>query len=289
MLRVCGQQAQGVTGLPNPIGDPFAIDFLATRWASMGGNHTFNGTSGNCAGGNRSGGSAYEPGSGITIMAYAGICSNQNLANFSIDTFHVKSLEAIVAYSQTGQGNTCAATTASGNTPPTVAGPGNFNIPKQTPFILTATGSDPDAGDSLTFDWQEYDLGPGTNAVPNTDADGFRNRSAGVPADRKPRATFPRLTHILNNNIYLRQPPRLPDGRAASSDRRLMTFQVFARDNHAGAGGINTATSLLQVDGNSGPFAVTSPNTAVTYASGSTQTVTWDVANTTTHPSMRQM
>ena len=85
----------------------------------------------------------------------------QDLAAHSIDTFHVKSLEAIVAYSQTGAGNTCAVPTATGNTAPAVTGPGNFTIPKGTPFSLTAAATDIN-GDSITYDWQEYDLGAAT-------------------------------------------------------------------------------------------------------------------------------
>src|SRR5207237_4226643 len=171
---------------------------MGHQWGAL---HTFNGTVSSCGGGNRTGADAYEPGSGISIMAYAGICGSQNLAAHSIDTFHVKSLEEMVAYSQSGGGNGCAVTTATNNTPPTVTGPGNFNIPKQTPFSLTASATDPN-GDSITYDWQEFDTGgsTGTTAVPNADADGtprpiFRPYLPTVSGTR----TFPSLRHILNN------------------------------------------------------------------------------------------
>ncbi|MGQ0541097.1 MAG: reprolysin-like metallopeptidase [Blastocatellia bacterium] len=287
-----GSKARGVTGLPNPVGDPFAIDYVAHEMGHQwGANHTFN-TS--CSG-NRSAGSAYEPGSGVTIMGYAGVCGTQDLDVRSIDTFHVKSLEVIVAFSQTGNGNTCAVPTASGNTPPLVSVVGGpaFNIPKQTPFTLTATGSDTN-GDSLTYDWQEYDLGASTSAIPNTDSDGtarpiFRPY---LPTSGGSR-TFPSLQYILANaNV----PPGPYDcgfgtgsgacmtGELLPAITRTMTFQVIARDNRANAGGINTATATVNVDGNSGPFVITAPNTGVTWAGNSSQTVTWNIANTTAAP-----
>jgi hypothetical protein len=287
----CGaSKARGVTGLSNPVGDAFSIDYVAHEMGHQwGANHTFNGTVSSCGGGNRSSGSAYEPGSGITIMAYAGICGNQNLDPHSIDTFHVKSLEVIVAFSQTGNGNTCAVTTATGNTPPTVSVVGGpaFNIPKQTPFVLTATGSDAN-GDSLTYDWEEYDLGGSTTAVPNTDGDGIARpifRPYLQVSD--PTRTFPSLQYILNNaNV----PPATTAGGLLTGEllpaiARVMTFQVVARDSRPNGGGINTATATVNIDANSGPFAVTFPNTPVTITVSDTSNgVTWNPANTTASP-----
>jgi len=279
-------KARGVTGLPNPIGDPFAIDYVAHEMGHQwGSNHTFNGASGNCSGGNRSSTNAFEPGSGITIMAYAGICGNQNLAANSIDTMHVRSLEVIVAYSQVNNGNTCSTQTATGNTPPTVPVVGGpFNIPRQTPFSLTASSTDVN-GDSITYDWQEYDLGAPTTAVPNTDADGampiFRTYLPTVSGTR----TFPSLPFILNNaNVPPATTGGFLTGELLPQITRTMNFQVVARDNRSGGGGINTATAVVNVDGASGPFVVTSPNTNVNWAANSSQTVAWNVANTTAAP-----
>lgn len=283
----CGSsKARGVTGLPNPVGDPFIIDFVAHEMGHQwGANHTFNGQTSNCSGGNRSANSAYEPGSGITVMAYAGICGNQNLAAHSIDTFHVKSIEAIVAYSQSGNGNNCPVTTATGNTPPAVTGPGNFTIPKTTPFSLTALATDVN-GDSITYDWQEYDLGAGTTAVPNTDADGqarpiFRPYLPTVGGTR----TFPSLQFILNNdNVPPATTSGFLTGELLPAISRAMTFQVVARDNRANGGGVNTATSIVTIVAAAGPFTVTNPNANISIQRLTNFTVTWDVSGTTAAP-----
>lgn len=278
-------KARGVTGLGNPVGDPFAIDYVAHEMGHQwGGNHTMNGCS-------RTASTAYEPGSGITIMAYAGICGSQDLDGHSIDTFHVKSLEEIVAYSQTGTGNSCAVTTSTGNTPPAVSvvGGPSFNIPKGTPFALTASATDSN-GDSLTYDWQQYDLGPsGAGQVPNSDADGgARPIFRPFLPSSSPTRTFPQIQHILDSaNV---PPATIPPanefmtGEVLPAITRTMTFQVVVRDNRADGGGINTASATVNVDGNSGPFAITAPNTAVSWAGNSNQTVTWNVVNTTAAP-----
>ena len=284
----CGaNKARGVTGLSNPTGDVFAIDFVAHemghQWGAL---HTFNGGTGNCSGANRTAGSAYEPGSGITIMGYAGICAGQDLAGSSIDSFHVKSLEDIVAFSQTGNGNTCAATTATGNTPPTVSSVGgtSFNIPNQTPFTLTASSTDAN-GDTVTYDWQEYDLGLGTTAVPNTDSDGsprpiFRPFSP----TSNPSRTFPSSQYILANaNVPPSTSGAFLTGELLPAIARTMNFQVIARDNRANGGGINTATVSVVVAG-TGPFRVSAPNTNTTWFLNSNPTVTWDVGGSSGAP-----
>jgi hypothetical protein len=284
-------KARGVTGLPSPFGDPFAIDYVAHEMGHQwGAQHTFNANTGGCGGGNRSATSAFEPGSGITIMGYAGLCNNQDLSFSSIDSFHIRSVEAMVAFSQSGNGNACAQTSETGNTPPAVTIPAGtlHNIPKQTPFTLTASATDVN-GDTLTYDWQQYNAGGTLGAastVPNSDADGiprplFRNY---LPTTN-PTRNFPSLVYIRNNaNV----PPTFTNGfltgELMSAITRTMTFQVLVRDNRAGGGGVNSATVSVNVDGNSGPFAVTSPNTNVTYNGLSTQTVTWNVAGTNAAP-----
>ena len=266
-------KAYGVTGNSSPVGDPFDIDYVAHEMGhQFNCPHTWNGTQGSCSAGQYAAGSAYEPGSGSTIMSYAGICGSDDLQPHSDAFFASKSFDDIVAYTSSGTASTCGVTTSTGNSAPTVnAGPGGFTIPKNTPFTLTGSGTDPN-GDPLTFEYEEFDLGPaGAPNSPSGNAPIFRF----FPPGNSPSRTFPKLSDILNNTQTF--------GEILPSYTRTLNFRLTARDNRAGGGGVAYASVSLNVDGASGPFVVTSPNTAVIWCPG-VHTVTWNVANTNVAP-----
>ncbi|WPO90199.1 reprolysin-like metallopeptidase [Chryseobacterium sp. HR92] len=264
-------KGRGITGSPNPVGDPYDIDYVAHEVGhQFGGPHTFNATTGSCGGGNRSATNAVEPGSGITIMAYAGICgSTNNLAANSIPTFHTKSFQSITAKVQS---TTCQVTIPSNNFPPSVNAGGDYTIPKSTPFRLEGSATDID-NNPLTYSWEQNDVGPaGDWNAPTGNAAIFRSY---VPVT-VPYRYFPKLTDVINGTVS--------KGEVRPSYARTMEFRLTVRDNNAGCAGVTNDDAIITVDGNSGPFNVTAPTTAVNWAGNSTQTITWDVANTTAFP-----
>ena len=272
---VCtSNKAGGVTGLPNPTGDPFYIDYVAHEMGhQFGANHSFNGNAGSCSGGNRNASTAYEPGSGSTIMAYAGICSPQNIQNFSDDYFHLVSLLEIITFTTSGSGNNCPTLTSTGNNAPVVNVPtGGFTIPINTPFSLTGSATDPD-GDALTYCWEQYDLGAaGHPNSPSGNAPIFRS----FKGTSNPTRTFPKISDIINNTQVM--------GEILPSYTRNLTFRLTARDNKVGGGGIGYNGVGFFANSSAGPFTVTSPNTAVSWEGLTTQTITWNVANTNVSP-----
>jgi len=268
---VTGAKAEGVTGLPSPVGDAFDIDFVAHEMGhQFGGRHSFNGTTGNCATA-RDPLNAYEPGSGVTIMAYAGICNPQNIQPSSIPYFHTHSYDQILTY-VSGLGN-CSVNTATGNNAPVVNAGANYRIPVGTPFTLTGSATDPD-NDALTYSWEQFDLGPAAApTAPTGNVPLFRNF---VPAT-SPSRTFPQLSNLLANTTTL--------GEILPSYGRRMVFRLVARDNRAVGGGVDYDSMHVVVAGGAGPFLVTAPNTAASsWQVGAPQQVLWDVANTTAAP-----
>lgn len=264
-------KASGITGSPNPVGDPYDIDYVAHEVGhQFGGPHTFNATTVNCGGGNRSGANAVEPGSGITIMAYAGICgSTNNLAANSIAIFHTRSFQSITTKVQS---TTCQVTTPVPNTAPVVNAGNNYTIPKSTPFKLTGSATDAENG-GLTYCWEQNDIGPAGNwNAPTGNAPLFRSF---LPVT-VPYRYFPKITDVINNT--------LTKGEILPSYGRTMEFRLTVRDNNAGCAGVANDDASITVDGNSGPFTVTAPTTAVNWSGNTTQAITWNVANTTAAP-----
>ncbi|MEO8770852.1 MAG: reprolysin-like metallopeptidase [Ferruginibacter sp.] len=272
-----------------PQGDNFDIDYVVHEVGhQMGANHTFTMSS---EGGTVANSSQKEIGSGITIMGYAGITS-QDVAPHSIDIYHEQSIAQIQANLLTV---TCPVTTTITNSAPVVATVSNYTIPKSTPFALTGSATDAD-GDALTYCWEENDATTtltGTSSVASaTKASGPNWLSFSPTAS--PTRLFPKLSTILSGLLVT---PVITGGdagtniEALSSVARTLKFRLTVRDNHpfsstapVSVGQTNFTDMVVTVSSASGPFAVSSPNTAVSYVGGSTQTITWAVASTTASP-----
>lgn len=274
------QKARGTTGLPNPIGDAFNVDYVAHEMGhQFGANHPFNGTGSNCSGGNRSAAHAYEPGSGSTIMAYAGICgANDNLAPNSDAYFLFESIAEIVTYTTTGLGNGCPVTTATGNSFPTVSAGSDFTIPSRTPFALTGSASDLDGG-TLTYCWEERDLGAAQagNVADNGTSPIFRS----FYPTYTPTRTFPKPSNLVAG-IFTNV--AAPHGETLPITNRTLNFRLTARDNQANGGGVNTDDMVITVIENGTGFSVTAPNTAGPFGNGSNIAVTWNATLTNLPP-----
>ena len=276
LSSVCANnKGAGTTGLANPSGDPFAIDYVSHEIGhQFGATHTFNGTAGNCSGGNRTGATAYEPGSGSTIMSYAGICAPQNVENNSNEYFHQVSLRQIWTNITAGN-STCGVLALTGNTAPTADAGASYNIPISTPYKLTGASTDADGTSTHTYTWEQFDLGPAGMPLTTTESgpmvrsfQGTRNRVRYVP----------RLQDVVANGGASSAWEKLP------SVGRALNFVLTVRDNdpRGGQTAVNNMTATAVAS--AGPFRVTSQTSNVTWEVGSNKIVTWDVANTNMAP-----
>lgn len=267
-------KGQGFTspGSGTPVGDNFDIDYVAHEMGhQFGGWHTFtHGAEGNP--------SQMEPGSGSTIMGYAGITAKDVQAH-SDAYFHAASIRDITNYMKTTLGN-CSVNTSNGNTAPVANAGADYTIPKSTPFMLTGSATDAN-GDSLTYDWEQFDLQNSSTANPTATKTSGVNFRSYLPTT-SPTRYFPNMTTVLAGNLFTAATEL--NVEYLPSVARTLNFRLTVRDNKTTGGANGYDDMKVTVNAASGPFKVTVPNTAVTYAGASTQTVTWDVASTTASP-----
>jgi hypothetical protein len=278
LRAVCStSKARGATGLSSPTSDFFWVQYVSHELGhEFGANHSFNAddsADGNVCLPNRNGPTAYEPGGGSTIMSYTNLCGPHNvLQSFSDPMFNQGAYGEITSYIAAG-GN-CSANTSTGNTPPTVNGGADRTVPVGTPFAISATSSDPN-GDSLTFSWEERDLGAAQPATgPGSADNGASPIFRAFAPTTSPARQFPQAGALVSNVPAI--------GEQIPSVARTLHLRVTARDNRAGGGGVNSDDVNLTVTTAAGPFRVTSPDTNVAWYG--THTVTWDVAGTTAAP-----
>ncbi len=251
--------------------------------------HTWNGSGGscsNCMGGNQSANTAYEIGSGTTIMSYQGICgAGQNIpASGALDNyFHAASLEQMVDYindTSPNNGGSCPVTSSTGNIPPVAnSNPcsATLTIPTDTPFWLDGTATDAD-GDNLSICWEQFDE-DGAGVCPTHGFIGATAASSSIaplfrsfPPNSSTSRTFPAIDDIVTGTNS--------DFDVLPTVGRTLTFRMTVRDNNASGGGMSCSEVTVTVDGTAGPFEVDLPNGGETYSAGGSITVDWDQANT---------
>jgi hypothetical protein len=268
-----GSKGSGYTSPADaiPSGDNFDIDYVAHEMGhQFGGNHTFSMS-------NEGTGVNMEPGSGSTIMGYAGITS-QDIQPHSDAFFHAVSIQQIT---NNIKAKTCSVNTATGNSIPTASAGLDYTIPKGTPFMLTGVGTDAN-GDSLTYIWEQMDNASSSqtaasSAASATKASGPTFRSWTPTAS--PTRYFPRMASVLTGATTTAGSEIAVE--SLSNVARTYNFRFTVRDNRAGGAGNNSDDALITVNATAGPFSVSSQSSATTYSGGTSQTVTWNVAGTT--------
>lgn len=270
---IAGSKASGITGSTSPVGDPYDIDYVAHEVGhQFGASHTFN----NSCGGNRASFYAVEPGSGSTIMAYAGICP-QNVQNNSDAYFHAISISQMMSHITSTSGN-CVPGVVNGNVPPVILPLSNYTIPIGTAFVLRGNGTDTET--NLTYCWEQMNPGA-TTAIPSATTTNsnpnFRSRTPSSSPNRyMPAMQYILLGNITNSPVSWEIVPNVA---------RTMEFALTVRDNQLVNGGQTSRQNMtVTFNAASGPFRVTSQNTAGITWTNSPQTITWNVANTTAAP-----
>jgi Metallo-peptidase family M12B Reprolysin-like len=202
---------------------------------------------------------AYEPGSGNTIMSYHGVCQqSQDVAEGAHDYYHANSLERIYAFTES-TGGSCPETVPTDNHFPDLSLPytNGFYIPISTPFELKADATDMD-NDMLTYCWEQYNLSSENTPLgsPIMTEPSFRS----FPPTLNPKRVFPKMQNVVQNTSSVEE--------VLPTYTRNLTFRCSVRDNNPTIGAAVWDEVSFEATNTAGPFRVTLPNTNIIWTVG---------------------
>ncbi|SEF80931.1 Por secretion system C-terminal sorting domain-containing protein [Halpernia humi] len=252
-----------------PFGDNFDIDYVVHEMGhQLGANHTW-------SFGIESGSTVQaEPGSGSTIMGYAGITGATDVQAHSDALFHTLNISQIQTNLALGS-KTCDVETAITNNPPVVAALTNYTIPKSTAFVLTGSATDAE-GDPLTYIWEQTNDATSKSTIAN-----LGNKTNGADfrvwtPTTSPTRYFPKLSTVLSGSLK-----STSDWEAASTVARTMNFRLTVRDNNPDVTQQQTAFASNTITvGSAAAFTVD----AASGEAGSPIDINWAVSGTTASP-----
>lgn len=262
-----------------PEGDFFDIDYVAHEIGhQLGANHTFSYDF-------EGSGVQVEPGSGSTIMGYAGITDYD--VQFASDPYFT--YRSILQMQNNLATKSCPVSVPITNSPPTVDAGIDFIIPSGTAYILKGTAND-NEGDFLTYCWEQ------NNSANNSQTDANSRASLTKVSGPVYRSFLPKTTP----NRYLPELSKVLAGdltsnwESVSNVARTLNFTLTVRDNNPN--GAQTKTGEVVVTSKApynartmrtgiGPFKITSQNSnSISWTQGTTQIINWEVNNTTALP-----
>lgn len=264
-----------------PEGDKFDVDYVAHEIGhQMGANHTW-------AFSTEGTGVNSEPGSGSTVMGYAGITGANNVQQNSDPYFHYHSIKQVLDNLEVRTCWTANNSPMLANNPPNANAGSDFTIPQGTAYVLRGSATDADGGDALTYCWEQTDSGQVTNtSFGPTVTNGSMNRS--LSPTNSPNRYIPKLSRVASGNLTQTNPTINSAWETVATVNRTMNWALTVRDREPTATGLGGQSSFdltsIQVTTAAGPFTVNSQNSNVSWEMGTSQTITWNVANTDVAP-----
>ena len=259
-------KAMGVSGYP--ASERFDLAFVAHELGhQFGATHTFSGTAGLCFSSNRAEATAYEPGSGSTIMSYAGICASDNVQTVVDPLFHIASIQQMSRHKEKQWDKGCGEVFQDNANILVVDGGEDYVIPANTPFLLRGEIVTQSSNNTV-YNWEQVDSGTASNVDVDT-GDNALFRTF-LPTSSTQRI-FPRLAVILGEKQAL--------GEALPTQSRVMNFQFVAQDSQ----GMTVSDAIqVHVHQDTEQFGLETPQNV--YQKGIENTLVWQVANTNLPP-----